>query len=314
VLKLAGRAAKEGVVEKSEVQETFKRELAALQSNFGWLSFDFCDSVPWNAGYYASLVAEKAVLGEAGVAEEAEANARYEENALRDFESVKRELGLSENEAALFEVVRDIGFYKWAREQVFQQATFRIKSVQDELGARVGMPSTLESKYVLCGEWNAALGNPREFVGKAKLRTRNCLMLVSRSGTKLLEGVESEQEFSKMVFVAEKIDERASEFRGTPACAGLARGRVSVINVLADAGKMKQGDVLVSVATTPDLVPVMKRASAIVTSEGGVTCHAAIVSRELGVPCVVGVRGIHKALRDGDEVEVDATNGVVKRI
>jgi len=117
-----------------------------------------------------------------------------------------------------------------------------------------------------------------------------------------------------MVFVEEDVNAVVKELRGMPACAGVARGRVSVVNVFSEARKMKQGDVLVSVATTPDLVPAMKRASAIVTSEGGVTCHAAIVSRELGIPCVVGVRNVHKILRDGDEVEVDATAGIIKII
>ena len=82
-----------------------------------------------------------------------------------------------------------------------------------------------------------------------------------------------------------------------------------------DIGKMKQGDILVAPATNPDVVPAMKKAAAIVTDAGGVTSHAAIISRELGVPCLIGTKISTKVLKDGDYVEVDAeTNGVVKII
>ena len=78
--------------------------------------------------------------------------------------------------------------------------------------------------------------------------------------------------------------------------------------------KMEYGDILVAIATTPAIVPAMKKAAAIVTDEGGLTCHASIVSRELEIPCVVGTRVVTKTVKDGDLVEVDATKGIVKRI
>ena len=74
---------------------------------------------------------------------------------------------------------------------------------------------------------------------------------------------------------------------------------------------MKAGDILISVATTPDLIPAIKKASAIVTDVGGITCHAAIISRELGIPCVVGTKISTKILKDGMIIDVDATHGKV---
>ena len=75
---------------------------------------------------------------------------------------------------------------------------------------------------------------------------------------------------------------------------------------------MKKGDILVSIATNPNLVSAMKKASAIITNAGGLTCHAAIVSRELNIPCIVGTKVATKVLKDGDLVEVDADEGMVK--
>ena len=78
--------------------------------------------------------------------------------------------------------------------------------------------------------------------------------------------------------------------------------------------KMNQGDILVSAATNPNLMPAIRQAAAIITDEGGLTCHAAIVSRELEIPCLVGTKIATKVLKDGDKVEVDAERGVVKKL
>ena len=77
---------------------------------------------------------------------------------------------------------------------------------------------------------------------------------------------------------------------------------------------MNDGDILVSHATDPRYVSIMKKAAAIVADVGGITCHAAIVSRELNIPCVIGTKIATRVLKDGDKVEVDATNGIVKII
>ena len=75
---------------------------------------------------------------------------------------------------------------------------------------------------------------------------------------------------------------------------------------------MPKGAVVVSGMTNPQLVPYLKKASAIITDEGGLTCHAAIAARELGIPAVVGTQNATQVLKDGDLVEVDANKGVVR--
>jgi pyruvate,water dikinase len=99
--------------------------------------------------------------------------------------------------------------------------------------------------------------------------------------------------------------------RGLGASPGRATGRVRVIESPAEGEALQDGDVLVAVMTSPDWVPLLQRAAALVTDSGGMTCHGAIVSRELGVPCVVGTRRATELLRDGELVTVDGTKGVV---
>jgi pyruvate,water dikinase len=99
--------------------------------------------------------------------------------------------------------------------------------------------------------------------------------------------------------------------KGLGASPGIGSGKVATIFNVDELDNVKEGDVLVTIMTNPDMVPAMKRASAIVTEEGGMTCHAAIVSRELGIPGIVGTGNATDVLKDGMEITVDGSRGVV---
>jgi pyruvate,water dikinase len=98
---------------------------------------------------------------------------------------------------------------------------------------------------------------------------------------------------------------------GAPASPGVASGPVKIVPDPSQIDKVLEGDILVAEMTTPDFVPAMKRAAAIVTDRGGRTAHAAIVSRELGIPCVVGCEKATATLKDGQVITVDGSNGKV---
>jgi phosphohistidine swiveling domain-containing protein len=104
------------------------------------------------------------------------------------------------------------------------------------------------------------------------------------------------------------------QFQGNIAYKGVVKGRVKIILSNGDLSKVNEGDILVSQFTRPEYLSAMKKAAAIVTNDGGITCHAAIVARELKKPCIIGTKIATKALKDGDLVEVDADNGIVRII
>lgn len=104
------------------------------------------------------------------------------------------------------------------------------------------------------------------------------------------------------------------EFKGRVASTGYAKATARVILEPKDFSKMRKGDVLVVINTSPDFVPIMHLASAIVSEEGGLTAHVSVVSREFGIPCVVGIRNITEVIKDDMMIEVDAQNGIVKII
>ncbi|MDU1954703.1 MAG: phosphoenolpyruvate synthase [Peptoniphilus rhinitidis] len=109
----------------------------------------------------------------------------------------------------------------------------------------------------------------------------------------------------------EKEEKLITIVKGLPASPGIGRGKVKLIKDISEINKVNEGDVLVTAMTNPDMVPAMRKCAGVVTDEGGRTCHAAIVSRELQIPCIVGAKTATKTLKTGDTVTVDAVRGIV---
>lgn len=128
---------------------------------------------------------------------------------------------------------------------------------------------------------------------------------------KIYQGEKTRQLRNKLQ-IKEVATELNNLIRGSVGFPGFIRGRACIINGIQDAGKLKKGDILIAKNTTTEYASFMGYASAFVTDEGGITCHAAIVSRELGIPCVIGTKIATKVLKDGDLVDVDANKGIVK--
>jgi phosphohistidine swiveling domain-containing protein len=134
--------------------------------------------------------------------------------------------------------------------------------------------------------------------------------------------VDNNERVSWIKDVSSVLDALHPEMRGEPKelkgmCAfpGKVRGKVRLINTYNyKTATLDKGDILVSINSNPTYTPLIKKAGAIVTDEGGMGTHAAIVSRELGIPCIVGTKNATHVLKDGDMVEVDAEQGIVRKI
>jgi pyruvate, water dikinase len=167
-----------------------------------------------------------------------------------------------------------------------EQAKQKITDEDIILLAKIGL--TLEKHY-----------NHPQDVEWAK-ENGNIYIVQTRPVTTIAKGKVSEHDIDAPVLLS-----------GAPASPGVAWGPVKIVPTPEDIDKVMEGDVLVAEMTTPDFVPAMKRAAAIVTDRGGRTAHAAIVSRELGIPCVVGCEKATTTLKDGQIITVDGSNGKV---
>lgn len=188
-------------------------------------------------------------------------------------------------------------------------ALYRMDFILRESAKRLDL-TLKEMRFMLPLEIGTALLTGKVSRIALKERTKFCAYFVEKGFDKIYIG----QQAKKLAKQAEPEVIETSELKGQTGCIGKARGKVRIVIRPKDMKKMNKGDILVSIATDPDIVPAMKKAAAIVTEQGGVTSHAAIVSRELNVPCVIGTKIATKVLKDGDMVEVDATRGVVKKL
>jgi len=146
-------------------------------------------------------------------------------------------------------------------------------------------------------------------------------LLKRMAGIILIDGTEAVfntlEEFSKKYAEEYKFESIAAvndiiELRGQAAYLGRVSGVVKIVKNRRQIKNVEEGDILVSPMTTPDFLAAMKKAAAFVTDEGGIVCHAAIVAREMKKPCIVGTKIATQVLKDGDLIEVDADEGVVR--
>ncbi|MBI4361009.1 phosphoenolpyruvate synthase [Candidatus Micrarchaeota archaeon] len=178
-------------------------------------------------------------------------------------------------------------------EEVPEEMQENQKLSDEEITIIAGLGRKIEDHY----------GKPQDI--EWAIEGRDAFIVQSRPITTYKENQEEE--------VSEGMDASKATvlLKGLGAAPGIGFGPVKILQSAKQIDKIQKGDILVAKMTSPDYVPAMKRAAAIVTDEGGMTCHAAIVSRELGVPCIVGTNTATQTLSDGQKVTVDAKRGVI---
>jgi len=143
-------------------------------------------------------------------------------------------------------------------------------------------------------------------------RMRGCFIIYENGEFEIFSGKDY-KEFHKALQEKQKVKD-VEEIRGMCASMGSTSGFVQICKTLEEIESFKKDNILVTGMTRPEYLPAMRKAAAIVTDEGGITSHAAVVSRELKMPCVIGTKMATKVLKNGDFVEVNANHGLVKKI
>jgi phosphoenolpyruvate synthase/pyruvate phosphate dikinase len=224
-----------------------------------------------------------------------------------------KELDFSEKEKKFFDVARDIVWLKSWRKDCMYYGAYVLDKIAKEIGRRLGL-SLRQVRFFCYWEVKGALLKDKYDVDKLNERYNFSLVYTDSVHRPVVYSGQAARKFlDRCTFIEQKI-KKVEKLFGVCASPGKAKGYVSIIETVDDLKKMKKGNVMLSETTYPSLVPAMKLSSAIVTNVGGLTCHAAIVSRELKKPCVVGTKIATKVLCDGDLVEVDADRGVVKKL
>lgn len=234
---------------------------------------------------------------------------KTEENIEEIIEKKLQLINATEDLRNSVSLIREWVYFRTFRMDVNQIFCFRIQFLLKEIARRLYVPLN-QLTYLSANEIIDALNGHNLPSDLAERKKDFAIQLVGDS-VKIVSG-ENAKELTTLF--KEEFGEEIKELRGTTACTGKMVGPVKLVFTNADIAKVGEGDILVSPMTKPEFVVAMKRASAIITDEGGVTCHAAIVSRELNKPCVIGTKIATQIFKDGDLVEVDADKGVVRKI
>ena len=217
-------------------------------------------------------------------------------------------LGIDKKHERLFELARDTVFLKSFRKDCMFFGSYAAEELSIELAKRFNV----ELKYLrslLWDEIEELIVKGKSFpLESAKKRYENSAYITYKDRFEIVYDEKADE------IVKSLETDYGEEIKGHCACSGTAKGKVKIINLKGDMSKMEKGDILVSVATNPDLVPAMEKAAAFVTDMGGITCHAAIVAREMEKPCVIGTKNATKVFKDGDLIEVDAEKGIVRKV
>lgn len=249
--------------------------------------------------------------GKAGIEKDRDRLARERKANNKEIAAYKEKL--TGKLLGLFEFVQLTMQVRDVRKEYFQKMFTVLSNLAREMFRRQGLPEE-DVVYAVTDELVSGKYKERDYGKKLKQRKPGVVAYVSNNGWQVeCGGVgRARRELEKLVHGVRQ--EGVGEFRGSTAYPGLARGKVSVISSKKDLGKFIPGSVLVTSMTRPEFLPIMKQAVAVVTDEGGITCHAAIASRELKIPCVIGTKVATQVLRDGDLVEVDAERGIIKKL
>ncbi len=231
-------------------------------------------------------------------------------SAVSKKQTLLSELHLSKEVRDLITIADTFGYMQDERKKYVLISNYYQQLFRDEVGKRVNLTSQemdytveLELEHVLLGDT----------IDRQELKDRRdfCACFQDSTGYSVLTGKEARQLY-EVVTKSEGAEEKT--LTGQTASLGKVTGLVRIIHKIHHVANMVEGDILVATMTRPEMIVAINKAAAIVTDEGGVTCHAAIVSRELNIPCVIGTKRATRVLKDGDRVEVDADRGTVKII
>ena len=237
----------------------------------------------------------------------------FPKNIKRKKSEIKRKYHLPEKISSYLELIEKIAVLHDWRKEIQMKAMYASRLLLREFINRQRQISFNDLLWCTPEEINEVMIN--KAIDWQEVRSRQkYLYCEATRGKFIVLGGQKAKDKQLQVF-GRKNFANIDKIKGIAASPGKARGIARVSHQAGDIlGRLKQGNVLITSMTTPDFAPAMKRASAVVTDEGGITCHAAIISRELGKPCIIGTKIGTKVFKDGDKVEVDANSGYVKKL
>lgn len=265
--------------------------------DFKWIKTNFFES---------KLLTKQEVLDELG--RKIEVDLDYYEKLKQKKQNTLDKHKPSKEILTIIDFFNKLSHWREIRKEQSLKLNYFLARIFENLANRLKQPSDL-FLYCSLGEIDDIFENKQEFIDKLKQRQK-CWCTVWHNNKFQVFG---DKKALPYIEEFESLASPSGELKGTTACRGKVTAKVKVLYGEKDFPNFNKGDIIVALMTRPEFVPLMEKASAIITEEGGITCHASIISRELKIPCIVGVQNATTFLKDNDLVEVDADNGVVRK-
>src|SRR3989338_898128 len=279
------------------------KELKKLHENYCWLDYN-------NMGPASSLEQFERELKEASHHVKLKAELLKTKNKQVN---LMKKLKFDTRSKFLVFLAQNVIWQKGFRKDMQYHGFYCYESLLKELAIRKKVKDWQILSFMFPWEVEGYIKTSKPNTTELESRRKFSIFTVSRKeGRRILQGSKARLLWKKLGSLEDYGN--IAELKWQPAYAGLVRGRVKIVQIPKDMAKMNKGDILISQATSPDLLPAMKKAGAIVTNTGGLICHAAITSRELKIPCIVGTAKATMVFKDGDMVEVDANRGIVRLV
>ncbi|MFH0972177.1 MAG: PEP-utilizing enzyme [Candidatus Micrarchaeota archaeon] len=225
--------------------------------------------------------------------------------------AIIRQLGLPASLYTSIEIMDDFSQFQDIRKMYWIKSAGYLDFVLSEIGRRKHY-SLRSLKNAFPWEVEGIMAGRKLSEKGLEERENYSLAIFDGRRPRIFTGKKARKLYNKY-FGSEQIDSEQVELHGICACIGRVIGKAKIVVSAKDVWKVEVGDVLIARATDPDYVVAMKKAAAIVTDEGGITSHAAVISREMNIPCLVGTKNATKIFKDGQLVEVDANHGEIRR-
>jgi phosphohistidine swiveling domain-containing protein len=215
---------------------------------------------------------------------------------------------LTDEEQDLISLVKEFVFLRTFRTESLSRANFLMKPFLRKAAQQLHI-SEHDILFLTLDEISDAISTQSDYASLIEQRKDGSYMILCGDTIEMFVGEKEDLIDNLGLFTVMSTDD--SEITGQTAWRGIVQGKVKIVKKQKDIAEVEDGDILVAVMTFPNYIPAMERAAAFVTDEGGILCHAAIVSREMKKPCIIGTKKATKLLRDGDMVEVNANTGIV---
>lgn len=297
LLRIAAKVKKDGYTD--EVEE----EIREHRRKYQWYPVYDYTLEPWDISDFKDRIED--VKDDA---EEELSRKKSPEKIKGEVNEVLEEIDADQELRDWVELVQRYLFLRTYRTNMLRKFYFNILPLIEELGERLKWDKSLVP-YLTRAEIEEYLKTGEEpEKGKAESRKERFLIIKKNDEIKIYT-----KHWKIMETIRDELHKEGIEvLSGEGIYGGKRRGTVKIVESAED--EITEGDILVSTMTTPDMTPLLKKASAVVTDEGGMTCHAAVISKEMGIPCVMGTENATEKLENDDWVEVNSDDGKVLKV